>query len=51
MEKRIVYEYLKRFVTSYRTRKSYDPMMLRVFEILLADIEADIITQMKGKRK
>lgn len=47
----MMYEYLKRFVTTYRTRKSYDPMMLRIFETLLADIESDIITQMKGKQK
>lgn len=46
-----MYEHLKRFVTTYRTRKSYDPMMLRVFEMILADLEADVITQMKGKQK
>jgi len=47
MEKKLQYEYLKRFVDNYRTRKTYDPMMLRVFDILLADLEADVITQIK----
>jgi len=52
MEKRIMYQYLKRFITTYRTRKSYDPMMLRIFEILLAEIESEIISNyMKGKQK
>jgi len=51
MEKKLQYEYLKRYVTKYRTRKTYDPMMLRVFDILLADLEADVITYMKGKQK
>jgi NADPH-dependent 7-cyano-7-deazaguanine reductase QueF len=52
MEKRIMYQHLKRFITTYRTRKSYDPMMLRIFEILLAEIESEIISYyMKGKHK
>jgi NADPH-dependent 7-cyano-7-deazaguanine reductase QueF len=47
-----MYQYLKRFVTSYRTRKSYDPMMLRIFEILLTELESEIISNyMKGKHK
>jgi NADPH-dependent 7-cyano-7-deazaguanine reductase QueF len=42
-----MYEHLKRYVTKYRTFKTHDPMMLRIFEILLADLESDIITQIK----
>lgn len=51
MEKKVQYEYLKRFVDHYRTRKTYDPMMLRVFDILLANLEADVITNVITKRK
>lgn len=52
MEKRIQYQYLKRFVDQYRARKTYDPMMLRVFDILLADLESEIISEIKkGKLK
>jgi hypothetical protein len=47
-----MYQHLKRFVTSYRTRKSYDPIMLRIFGILLAELESEIISNyMKGKHK
>jgi hypothetical protein len=42
-----MYEHLKRYVTKYRKFKTHDPMMLRIFEILLADLESDIITQIK----
>lgn len=51
MEIKLQYEYLKRFVDQYRTRKTYDPMMLRVFDILLANLEAEVITQIKTKGK
>ncbi len=34
----------------YRTRKNYDPIMLRVFEILLANLESEIISEIKGKK-
>ena len=52
MEIKLQYEYLKRFVQQYRTRKTYDPIMLRVFDIILADLEAEMITQIKkGKLK
>lgn len=49
MEKRIMYQHLKEYITKYRTLKTHDPMMLRIFEILLADMESDIITQIKKK--
>lgn len=52
MEIKLKYQYLKRFVQQYRTRKTYDPIMLRVFDILLADLEAEVITEIKkGKIK
>jgi len=51
MEKKLQYEYLKKFVNQYRTRKTYDPMMLRVFDILLADLKAEVITQVITERK
>jgi len=51
MEKKLQYEYLKRFVDNYRTRKTYNPIMLRVFDILLSDLEADVITNVITKRK
>ncbi len=47
MEKKLQYEIFKRFVMQYRTRKTYDPMVLRVLDILLADLESDVITQIK----
>jgi hypothetical protein len=46
-----MYEYLKQFVTRYRTRKTYDPMLLRVFDILLADLESEVITQVITQKK
>ena len=51
MEKKLQYEYLKRFVDHYRTRKTYDPMLLRVFDILLAELESEVITEVITKRK
>jgi hypothetical protein len=46
-----MYEHLKRFVTSYRTRKSYDPVMLRIFGILLAELESEIISEHMKRKK
>lgn len=46
-----MYEYLKQYVAKYRTRKTYDPMMLRVFDILLAELESDVITEVITLKK
>ncbi len=51
MEKRIQYEHLKRFIVQYGSRKIYDPMMLRIFKILLADLESEIISEIKGRKQ
>jgi hypothetical protein len=46
-----MYQYLKDYIKRYAQRKSHDPMMLRVFNILLTDLESQIITEyMKGKK-
>jgi hypothetical protein len=50
MDKKLQYEYLKQFVNRYRTNKTYSPMMLRVFEILLSDLESEIISQYKANQ-
>jgi hypothetical protein len=48
--KQMQYNYLKTFIATYEKRKSCDPMLLRVFNTILLDIESDIITDhMKGK--
>lgn len=50
MEKTKMYEYLKAYIKRYAQRKTHDPMMLRVFNILLAELESEIITnEMKRK--
>jgi hypothetical protein len=49
MKKTKVYEYLKQYIISYAKRKTHDPMMLRVFRIILHDLESDIITEIKRK--
>lgn len=47
-----MYEYLKSYTKRYAERKTHDPMMLRVFNILLAELESEVITDyMKGKHK
>jgi hypothetical protein len=51
LSKILQYQYLKRFVDQYRTRKTYNPMMLRVFDILLANLEAEVITKVITERK
>jgi hypothetical protein len=51
MEKTKMYEYLKNYTKRYAERKTHDPMMLRVFNILLAELESEVITDyMKGKK-
>ena len=52
MDKTKMYEYLKDYIKRYAQRKYHDPMMLRVFNILLTELESEIITNyMKGKHK
>jgi hypothetical protein len=49
--KQMQYDYLKNFIATYGTRKTHNPMLLRVFKSILLDIESDIITHhMKGKK-
>lgn len=52
MEKITQYKYLKDYIKRYAERKSHDQMMLKVFNILLTNLESEIITNyMKGKNK
>jgi hypothetical protein len=52
MDKTKMYEYLKNYIKRFAQRKSHDPMMLRVFNILLTELESEIISNyMKGKHK
>lgn len=51
MDKRTQYEYLKNFLVRYRAGKRSDPMMIRVFSILLANLESEIISQHMRNKK
>jgi hypothetical protein len=45
MEKIFQYNYLKKFLQKYRSAKRADPMMIKVFDSILSDIETDIISE------
>jgi len=47
MELRMMYKILKSYVKRYSSQKTHDKQVLRVLEILLADIESAIITKEK----
>jgi hypothetical protein len=51
MDKRTQYEYLKHFLERYRSGKRSDPMMIRLFSILLADLESEIISDYMRNKK
>jgi|694.fasta_scaffold30044_10 hypothetical protein len=45
MEKIFQFNYLKKFLQKYRSSKRADPMMIKVFDSILSDIETDIISE------
>ena len=51
MEKITQYEYLKDYIKKYTQRKSYNIMMLKVFNILLTDLESEIISEHMKRKK
>jgi hypothetical protein len=45
MEKIFQFNYLKKFLQKYRSSKRADPMMIKVFDTILSDIESEIISE------
>jgi cytochrome c553 len=50
MEKIFQYNYLKKFLQTYRSGKRADPMMIKVFDSILSDIESEIISEDMKRR-
>jgi len=50
MEKIFQFNYLKKFLQNYRSAKRADPMMIKVFDSILSDIESEIISEDMKRR-
>jgi hypothetical protein len=44
MEKIFQFNYLKKFLQTYRSAKRADPMMIKIFDSILSDLETEIIS-------